>query len=249
MNLLILGGNSDIGLAIAHTFAEEKKVYGIVLASRDRQELERNAPDLSIRFNVEVHTRYFDARDIGSHAEFYDKLPFRPDGVVLAFGYNGDQREAESNPEELRAIIETNFTGAASILEVIAGDFESREDTGDPRPFIIGISSLAGVRGRRKNYLYGASKAGLTAVLSGLRQRLRNRDIRVLTVKPGYVDTKMTRDMDLGKFPVLSPEQVARKTYAAWAGGKDTTCLTWYWRLARTALRMLPEKIFKKVDM
>lgn len=248
MNVLILGGNSDIGLAIAQTFAEKEKAQ-IVLASRDEEELKRNASDLSIRYGAEVRTCYFDACDIASHKKFYHDLPLKVDGVVIAFGYNGDQKLAENNQDELKQVIDTNYMGAASILEIIAADFEQRTSSDGRVPFIIGISSVAGDRGRKKNYIYGSAKAGFTAYLSGLRQRLNRKNVRVITVKPGFVDTKMTREMDLPGLLLLRPEQVADKTFKALKKGKDVTYITWYWRGILAAINILPEQLFKKLDL
>lgn len=247
MNLLILGGNSDIGLAIARIFAE-KEGANITLASRNEEELERNASDIAIRYDVQVETRYFDARDFASHSEFYQNLPAHPDGVVFAFGYDGDQQRAQKDQQELKQIIETNYTGAATMLELVAADFQSREKVTAHKPFIIGISSAAGARGRKSNYIYGSAKAGFTALLSGLRQRLEGQ-AQVITLKPGFVDTKMTRDRDLPKLLLLSPEQVARKTYRAYKSGKSVSHITWYWWAIVTAVKMLPEWIYKKLDI
>lgn len=250
MHILLLGGNSDIGLAIARVFARREGA-SFTLASRDEEQLERNASDLSIRCGVEVSTVYFDARETASHEAFYRRLERRPDGVILAFGYNGRQERAEADPAEHRAILETNFLGPAGILRVVARDFEERagEDGEDGTPpFIIALSSVAGERGRRKNYVYGSAKAGLTAYLSGMRQRLSDLGVRVITVKPGFVDTKMTAGMELPGMLTLSPETVARKTYRAWKWGRDVTYVRWYWRLIIGLVKSVPERLFKKLD-
>jgi short-subunit dehydrogenase len=248
MHLLVLGGNSDIGLAISRKFVEQENAE-ITLASRNREELEKNASDLSIRHNTEVHTAYFDACDLSSHERFYKNLETPPDGVILAFGYNGDQQLAEKSGEELQKIIETNYLGAASILRIIANDFEQRADENSGTPFIIGISSVAGERGRKKNYIYGSAKAGFTALLSGLRQRLSSKGVSVITVKPGFVDTKMTSDMDLPNLLLLTPEKVAEKTYKAYKKKKNTSYITWYWWSIITVIKSIPERIFKRLDL
>jgi len=244
MNVLILGGNSDIGLAIARRFAKEESA-NIILASRNEEELKRNAADLSITHNIRVETCHFDARDYSTHHEFYKDLPFKPDGLVLAFGYNGDQKKAETDQEELRKIVETNYLGAATMLEVIAIDFSKRSNSENPKPFVIGISSAAGERGRMGNYIYGSAKAGLTTLLSGLRQRFNEKEVQVITLKPGFVDTKMTRGKDLPGLLLLSPRQVAQKTYRAYKTEKPVTYITWYWWAIMQAIKLIPESIFK----
>lgn len=147
MNLLILGANSDIARAIARKFAaaEQAKLY---LASRQLQAFRKRAKDLEIRYKVEARPLYFDATDYASHLEFYQSLDPKPDGIVIAFGYLGDQRKAQQDFQEERRIIETNFVGAVSILETVAAQFERRR-----RGFIIGISSVGGQRGRQSNYV------------------------------------------------------------------------------------------------
>lgn len=250
MHLLVLGGNSDIGREIAREFARREGA-SFTLASRNLEELDKNASDLSIRCGVETETAFFDARETDSHKDFYRGLERKPDGIVLAFGYNGEQQRAERDPGEQRKILETNFLGAASILRIAADDFATREkeETDSMKPFIIALSSVAGERGRKKNYTYGSAKAGLTAYLSGLRQRLSPKGIRVITVKPGFVDTKMTRGMDLPGPLVLSPEKVARKCYRAWRKGRDVTYVTWYWRAIITVVKGIPERLFKRMDI
>ena len=151
MNILILGANSEIAFAIARKFARAAHA-DICLASRDTELLQKKAQDIIIRYGVNADAVYFDALDYASHSAFYSKLHPRPDGVVLAFGYLGDQKIAQKDCEEARRIIETNFMGALSILEIIAADFERQQ-----KGFIIGISSVAGERGRRANYIYGAN--------------------------------------------------------------------------------------------
>ncbi|WP_461833464.1 SDR family oxidoreductase, partial [Desulfothermus sp.] len=190
--LLILGANSDIAKATAHRFAKEG--YNLYLASRDIEKLEVIARDIEVRYKVKVKPLYFDALDYLSHQRFYESLHPRPKGVVCAVGYLGNQIKAQSDFEEAKKIIGTNFTGCVSILNIIANDFEKRK-----YGFIVGISSVAGDRGRKSNYIYGSAKAAFTTYLSGLRNRLFKTGVHVITVKPGFVQTKMTQGMNLPK--------------------------------------------------
>jgi short-subunit dehydrogenase len=125
MNLLILGANSDIARAIARKFAAAEQA-NLYLASRQLEALRKRAKDLEIRYQVEARPLYFDATDYASHLEFYQSLDPKPDGIVIAFGYLGDQRKAQQDFQEARRIIETNFVGAVSILETVAAQFERR---------------------------------------------------------------------------------------------------------------------------
>ena len=122
MNLLILGANSEVAQELAKIFAEKERA-AVYLGSRQVELLEKCCTDLKIRAGVEAGHFFFDATDYGSHAAFYDHLDPKPDGVVIAFGYLGDQELAQRDFSEARKIVETNYLGAVSILEVVAADF------------------------------------------------------------------------------------------------------------------------------
>ncbi len=243
MHLLILGANSDVAQAIARSFAREEHA-NLYLASRDMEILEKRALDIATRFGVEATPVYFDALDYASHAEFYDSLTPKPDGVVVAFGFLGDQKRAQADFSEARRIIETNFLGAVSILEIIAGDFETRK-----HGFIIGISSVAGERGRESNYIYGSAKGAFTVYLSGLRQRLSKSNIKVMTVLPGFIRTKMTSHLDLPERLMTTPEVVGLQVKSAWNKGKEVIYSLFFWKWIMMVVRMAPEGIFKRLKM
>lgn len=243
MNLLILGGNSDIGFAVAREFAGKSRA-NIILASRDMVLLKKKARDLELRYQVTSQAVYFDAVDYESHAGFYEKLERRPDGVILAFGFLGDQEKSQRDIREAERVVETNYMGALSILEIIAADFEKRG-----RGFIIGISSVAGERGRQSNYIYGSAKGALTIYLSGLRNRLSRSHVRVMTVLPGFVRTKMTQDMDLPETLLSEPEDLAHKVYRAYLSKEDIVYVKWFWRFIMLAIRLIPEGIFKNMRL
>src|SRR5665648_316028 len=207
MNLLILGANSDVGQELAKLFAQNEHA-NIYMGSRELVLLEKSCTDIKIRYKVEAEYLSFDATDYDSHVAFYEKLDPKPDGIVLAFGYLGDQQLAQQDFHEARKIIETNFMGAVSILEIIAADFARRN-----HGFIIALSSVAGERGRQSNYIYGAAKGALTIYLSGLRNRLYKKNVRVVTVLPGMIRTKMTDQLDLPDKLLAEPEEVAQDIY------------------------------------
>jgi len=243
MRLLILGGNSDIALAIARVFAKEEH-SDVVLASRDMEILEKRAADIRVRYGVHAEAVYFDACDYGSHSAFYADLTPKPDGVVLAFGAYADQSEVGDDFEKSRLLIDTNLTGAVSILGIVAGDFERRR-----HGFIIGIGSVAGLRGRQSNYLYGASKAGLGVYLAGLRNRLFTSGVHVMTVLPGFVRTKMTESLDLPGALTARPDEVAADIYRGFRKGKNTIYTKWFWQIIMGLIRATPEPIFKRLHM
>jgi len=240
--LLILGGRSDIAKAVAHKFAGNG--FNIYLAARNHQELERDVKDIEIRYQIKAQAVEFDVLDFNSHQDFYDSLQEKPLGVVCSVGYLGNQKKAELDFNEADKIIRTNYSGCVSMLSIIARDFEKRQ-TG----FIIGISSVAGDRGRQSNYYYGSAKAGFSAYLSGLRNRLSKSTVPVLTVKPGFVDTKMTEGMGLPPLLTAQPEEVAEDIYRAWEKRKDVVYTKWFWRWIMLIIKNIPELLFKKMKL
>ncbi len=240
--LLILGARSDIARAVSHRFA--RKGLNLCLAARRYEEADRDAKDLEIRYRIRVMTREFDALDFEGHESWYAGLPEKPLGVLCAVGFLGNQKKGETNLTEAKKIMETNYLGCVSILNVIANDFEERK-----AGFIIGISSVAGDRGRQSNYFYGSSKAAFTAYLSGLRNRLCRVNVRVITVKPGFVRTGMTEDLELPAMLTSSPEEVARDILSAFEKGKDVIYTKWYWKYIMAVIKIIPEKIFKKLNL
>jgi short-subunit dehydrogenase len=243
MNLLVLGANSDMAQAIARKFAQAEEA-NLYLASRHLETLEKRAKDIEIRYEVEAKPIFFDATDYASHPQFYENLDPKPDGVVLSFGYLGDQGKGQQDFKEIEQIVATNFLGAASILEIIAADFEERG-----HGFIIGIGSVAGERGRQSNYIYGAAKGGLILYLSGLRNRLFNKKVRVITVLPGFVRTKMTENLELPAALTAEVQQVADEVYAANKKGKDILYTKWFWKWIMYILKAIPEPLFKRLRL
>ncbi len=239
---LILGAHSDIAIALAHEFA--KHGYALLLAARQPARLDPIVRDLTIRHKVEARALEFDALDTASHAAFYGSLSPKPDVTICVVGLLGDQTAARTNAALARAILDTNFTGPVSILHIVAADYEARKTGG-----IIGISSVAGERGRQSNYVYGSAKAGFTAFLSGLRNRLQKSGAHVLTVNPGFVRTAMTEGLKLPPVLTARPEQVARDIYRAFEKKKDVLYTLWMWRWVMLIIRNIPERIFKKLSM
>lgn len=243
MQLLLLGAGSDIGIAIAHKFARSEGAH-LCLASRNLALLEKKALDIQTRYQVKAGAVSFDAMDYAGHPAFYRSLDPKPDIVVFTAGYLGNQGLAQKDFTETQKIIETNFLGPVSILEIIAADFEAKG-----RGLIIGVSSVAGDRGRQSNYLYGAAKSAMTTFLSGLRNRLYPSHVRVMTVLPGFVRTRMTEGMKLPQLLTIDPEQVAEDVYQAYKAGKDIVYTGWFWRFIMGFIRNIPETVFKRLDL
>ncbi|PVH30135.1 SDR family oxidoreductase [Pararhodobacter oceanensis] len=238
-SVLILGARSDIARACAHRYAREG--YHVRLAARDPDSLEAEATDIALRYNVQATVHGFDALESESFAGFVDALPELPDVVLSAVGYMGEQEESQSDPQAAAEVIRSNFEGPALILGLLAERFESRG-----HGVIIGISSVAGDRGRASNYVYGAAKAGFTAFLSGLRNRFSRSDLQVITVKPGFVATRMTEGMDLNPRLTAQPEAVAQAIWRAQARRRNVIYVKPVWGLVMAIICHLPEFAFKR---
>jgi len=240
--ILIVGAKSDIAKATAREYA--KNGYDIYLAGRDIKELDEFAEDIRVRGEREVELLELDITDFTSHQNFYDNLKEKPLGVISAVGYLGEQKIAEGNLNETLNIINANYTGIVSLFNIIANDFEDRKNG-----FIVGISSVAGDRGRASNYIYGSAKAGFSAYLSGLRNRLYKSQVSVITVKPGFVATKMTEGMDLPERLTASPQEVAEDIFNAQQNGESIIYTKWIWRYIMMIIKSIPEWQFKKMSI
>lgn len=240
--VLIIGAKSDIAKEVARVYA--KNGYDLYLAARQSDSLNDLANDIKIRSNVDVKLKEFDITNFKSHSNFYTNLESKPLGVIVVAGYMTEQKECENDFEKTLNTINVNYTGAVSILNVIANDMEKNKNG-----FIIGVSSVAGDRGRKANYIYGSSKAAFSAYLSGLRNRLFESKVQVLTVKPGFVATKMTVGLDLPTKLTAQPEDVALDIFNAQQKGKDVLYTKGIWRLIMLIIKHIPEFIFKKLSI
>lgn len=242
--VLVLGATSAIARGTAAALA--RCGHPLYLGGRDESELARIAADLSIRYQVSVHYGVVDANDYAVHPSFLGQVINTMgglEGVVLAFGYLGDSVTAQTQFEEARKIIAVNFTGAVSLLGECAHYLESAGSG-----FIIGLSSVAGDRGRQSNYYYGAAKGGLSLFLQGLRNRLFPAGVQVLTVKPGFVDTAMTFGLP-GLFLVASPYRVGEQIVVALKQGRNVVYIPWFWRYLMFVIRAIPESLFKRLKL
>jgi decaprenylphospho-beta-D-erythro-pentofuranosid-2-ulose 2-reductase len=236
----VLGGSSDIGRAAARAFANAG--YDVGLAGRDVAALEPDAADLRARYNVDVGVLRFDVLDTASFEGLVGGLPALPEVVVSIVGLLGVQEGAQSDLAHATTIMRSNYEGPALILGLFAEKFLARGNG-----TLVGVSSVAGDRGRASNYVYGSAKAGFSAFLSGLRARASRGGVHVVTVKPGFVRTRMTEGMKLiGPLTVEAPvvgdailQAVERKTDVVYVSGK--------WRLVMFVIKALPEAVFKKL--
>lgn len=243
MSLLVLGATSRIAGAIAERFAA--RGHALVLAGRHPAALRELAAHYAAKYAVDVATAPFDAANPESHPAFWrDVLRIMPEVnyVLLAFGTLGDPERWLREPRAATHLIDVNLTGAISILTLVGEHFRQRGGG-----TIIGISSVAGDRGRAKNYVYGAAKAGLTTYLSGLRQSLYHAGVHVLTVKPGFVDTPMSDGIDVPAALLADVESVADDVWRALKHRRAVVYTPWFWRPVMALIRAIPESWFARM--
>ena len=244
-SLLLLGGTSDIGMATARALVAGR-TRTVVLAGRRPEALEGPADELRALGARRVEVVAFDADNIASHAAFADRA-FADFGdidvTLLAFGVLGDQRQAEDDPEEAVALLRTNLVGAVSI-GLHAARYLRQQGHGT----LVALSSVAGLRARRSNFVYGSSKAGFDAFFQGLGDSLVGSGAKVLVVRPGFVHTKMTAGLAA---PPLSttPDKVADVIVEAIATGAEEAWAPAQLRLVMAGVRLLPRPLFRKLKV
>ena len=243
---IVLGATS----AIANAFARRRAAVGgrLVLVGRHAERLDAAAADLRARGASEVATLPTDLADMtGAEARFTDMLAILgpPDELLVAYGVLGEQLAAEDSAEETRRIIDVNFTSAALWLQLAA-----KHLVADGRPCtLVVVGSVAGDRGRQSNYVYGAAKAGLDTFAEGLAHRLHRTAVKVVTVKPGFVDTPMTAHLDRSGPLWAKPEAIASAIDRAVAKGQRVVYTPWFWRPIMAAVRAAPRPLFYKTKL
>ncbi len=240
--VMIIGATSGIATAIARTYAGESA--HLELVARDAARLQALAADLEVR-GAEVTGSVLDVTDFERHREVVDAVFSRGpvDVVVLAHGTLPDQRACEQDVELLRREFTVNATATLSLLSLVA---ERMERQG--RGTIVAITSVAGVRGRQSNYLYGSAKAAVSTFVEGLRNRLFAAGVHVVDIRPGFVDTPMTRDFDKGLL-WADPERIARGVRRAIDRRRATVYLPGFWRPIMLAIRAVPDLLFRRLKL
>ena len=229
--ILIVGATSAMARGCAYAWA--KQGQRLVLAGRDLTELERIASDIRLRFasNVQVAELDLDnAKHLSTRWSDIEAAHGDIDGVLMAAGWMPEDSDAMRRDTPALQVIARNFTGPVALLNAAADAFEARKNG-----FIVGISSVAGDRGRQSNYLYGAAKGGFSIYLAGLRNRL-------------FVDTRMTWGLP-GLFLVADPMQLGEQIVQAQAAGKSTVYLPSFWRLIMLIIQHVPEFVFKRLKL
>ena len=241
-NVLFLGALSDIAKSTVHKFGENG--YNLQLAARNLDDLKKISADLKIRYNVNINVYEFDILKTENHQNFIKDLKEIPSIIICAVGFMGEQKKSENNTKLRVKVLRTNYESPVNIISDFANIFENRG-----YGTIVGISSVAGDRGRSSNYIYGSAKAGFTTFLSGLRNRLAKKNVHVLTVIPGTVYTKMTLNSKLPKFFTSSPNEVAEDIYNAVIKKKNIIYTMKIWRFIMFIIKFIPEGIFKNKSL
>lgn len=239
---LVIGATSDMGRAISRRLADAG--YALQLAGRDPARLEDAAARIRAQRDCAVTLLHCDVLDEHGGGALLKALDPLPDVAVCVVGVLGDQQRSERDAAEAERVMRTNYVGPALLLGALAERFAARGSG-----TLVGVSSVAGERGRAANYVYGSAKAGLTAYLSGLRNRLAGSGVHVITVKPGFVRTRMTTGMRLPALLTASPDEVADAVARGMLARRDVVYVRRIWRPVMLAVRTIPERLFKRMNV
>jgi decaprenylphospho-beta-D-erythro-pentofuranosid-2-ulose 2-reductase len=242
-NILIFGATSGIAEAVARMYAG--KGAQLFLVARNAEKLNAVASDLSARGASDVKTFVMDANDMARLPEMLDAAwngLSRIDAALIAHGTLPDQALCETDTDYAIREFRTNAESVIACLTGLAARFESQGGG-----VIAVIGSVAGDRGRASNYLYGAAKAAVDTFASGLRGRLYKHGVHVLTIKPGFVDTPMTKGLPLPQALVVPAGKVATDIVRAIEKKRDVIYTPWFWRLIMLVILHIPNVLFKRV--
>ena len=243
-SLLVLGGTSEIALATARRLVGGR-TRTVVLAVRDPARAAGAAEELRALGASEVEAVAFDALDTGSHAALVDDVLTRHgdvDCALVAFGVLGDQERLATDPAAAVEAVQVNYTGAVSVGIALAERMRAQG-----HGTIVFLSSVAGERARKSNFVYGSSKAGLDAFAQGLGDRLHGSGVRVMVVRPGFVRTKMTAGLDDAPLSV-DADAVAESIATGLRRNAETVWSPAPLRIVMSIVRHLPRAIFRRLN-
>lgn len=243
--MLVLGGSSDIGVAIASELAAPRRAR-VILAGRSQEALEAAAQRVRAAGAGQVDVLAFDASDTAGHERFVETVAGMVedlDVAVLAFGVLGDQKRDEEGGEGALEVASTNYVGTVSVGLPLAR-LMRRQGHGT----LVVLSSVAGERVRRANFIYGSSKAGADGFAQGLGDWLAGSGAKVLVVRPGFVRSKMTEGMPAAPL-ATTPEAVAKAVASALAAGKEIVWVPPALRAVMGVTRLLPRAVFRRLPV
>lgn len=241
--IIIFGATSAIAQATIKLFA--KAGHDCCLVARDAEKLDILEKDLDVR-GLTVMTIVSELSDTAQHPALFEKIASqfgKYDEVLIAYGTLSRQADCENDYQQTYNELNINFLSVVSLLTTIAADFEDRQ-SGQ----IAVISSVAGDRGRQSNYIYGTAKGALSIYLQGLRNRLAKSNVNVLIIKPGFVDTPMTSEFAKGLL-WATPDKVAEGIFNAMYKRRTVVYLPWFWQWIMLIIKLIPESIFKKLNL
>lgn len=242
--VLVIGATSAIAQEVSKWFAAERAE--LFLVARNEDKLKAVADDLLVRGATRVEVLAADLTNTHRHAELRERTIATLGGLDVALVAHGtlpDQMQCQQDRDLTIAEFTTNCVSVVSLLTELANYFESQR-----RGCIAVISSVAGDRGRQSNYIYGAAKGAVSIFLQGLRGRLQRAGVTVLTIKPGFVDTPMTAAIPKN-FLFARPERVGKKIFEAIVKRNDVLYVPWFWRWIMLVIKLIPERIFKKIPL
>ena len=235
--VLILGANSDVAKQCILQYLE--RGFSIIAASRDLNSLAEFVSENKIN-SSKITLITFDAADFSSHQNFYHELSVKPNIVIYAAGFLVENKDALQNFKSAKRMMEVNYMGAVSILNIVAMDQSNKN-----LERIVGLSSLSGVRGRKSNFIYGSTKSAFTQYLAGLRQELSSRKIIVNVLVSGYINTKINEGLELNKNLLMEPDYVAE--HIVNAGNSFSIVPNFKWKIIYHILKLLPESLVSKL--
>lgn len=242
MNVLIIGGASDVGKELALAYAGSGAA--VHLTVRSEHQLAPLVSDISIRTNTAVKGSLLQVDDLAACQQFVQQLQPLPDIAICVVGYLGNNERSMAEPAEANRVLQANYAGPMVLFNALALQMAQRRSG-----VLVGISSVAGERGRQSNFVYGSAKAAFSTYLDGLRNWLFPHGVHVLTVKPGFMATSMTAEMKLPPLLTASPKQAALAIKKAADKRKNTLYVKWMWRYIMLIIRCVPEPVFKKMKM
>lgn len=243
--ILIVGATSAIATACARQWAAQGCEFFLV--ARNEERLQQTAADLGARGAGRITTHLMDATDLAAHAAMLEQCLaslHQIDIALIAHGTLPDQKACEQDVELALRELSSNGVSVIALLTRLANQFE-RQRCGT----LAVISSVAGDRGRPTNYLYGTAKAAVSTFCEGLRARLFKVGVHVIDIRPGFVDTPMTRGLPLPAALVASPEQVASRIVAGIERRADVLYAPGFWALIMLIIRSIPRALFKRLNL
>lgn len=243
-NILIIGANSAIAKSVARRYAEAQD--NLFLVARDLETLAKNKSDLNIRTGCTIETCGLDIYDLCKLETDISKF-FHSDGridiALIAYGSLPNQDECELNNEKIEKEMYINGISVIKIANIVANLMIAQ---GHGKLGVI--TSVAADRGRKSNYIYGAAKAVVDTYLEGFRARLESNGIQVMTIKPGFVDTPMTKDFKK-RLLWVSADTVAQKIVNSFEKNKNIVYIPWFWFFIMLVIKNIPEKVMKKLPL